>query len=76
MKSYHVLKTHRYEIKYSPKHYDDQYCLQHCLVQYDSTEWEGQMSSVISKNDTSIPQVHTEHEAKMLQILVSQVDAL
>ena len=45
-------------------------------MQYDSIDWEGPMSSVISKNDISIPQVHTEHKAKVLQILVSQVDAL
>ena len=34
------------------------------------------MLSDISKEDISIPQIHTELEAKVLQIFVSKIDAL
>ena len=48
-------------------------------MQYDnfnSIDWEGPMSNGISKDNFSIPQIHIEHEAKVLQILLSQVDPL
>ena len=53
--------------------------LNHCPVQYDnfnSIDWEGPMSNGISEGNFSIPQIHIEHEAKVLQILLSQVDPL
>ena len=42
----------------------------------DSIDWEGPMLSGISKDDISIPQIQTEHKAKVLQIFVSKIDAL
>ena len=45
-------------------------------VNFNSVDWEGPMSNGISGDDTSIPQIHTEHEAEVLQILLSQVDPL
>ena len=53
--------------------------LNHCSMQYgnfNSIDWEGQMSNGISEGDISIPQIHIEHEAEVLQILLSQVDPL
>ena len=53
--------------------------LNHCPMQYvnfNSIDWERPMSNGISGEDTSIPQIHTEHEAEVLQILLSQVDPL
>ena len=48
-------------------------------MQYDnfnSIDWEGPMSNGILEDNFSIPQIHIEHEAKVLQILLSQVDPL
>ena len=53
--------------------------LNHCPMQYDSfgsIDWEGPMSNGISEDDISIPQIHNEHEAELMQILLSQVDPL
>ena len=48
-------------------------------MQYDnfsSIDWEGPMSNGIWEDNFSIPKIHIEHEAKVLQILLSQVDPL
>ena len=53
--------------------------LSHCPMQYDnfdSIDWEGPVSNGISEDDINIPQIHIEHEAEVLQILLSHVDPL
>ena len=53
--------------------------LNHCPMQYDnfnSIDSEGPMSNGISEDNFRIPQIHIEHEAKVLQILLSQVGPL
>ena len=40
----------------------------------DNIDWEGPMLRGILKDD--IPQIHAEHEAKVLQIFVSKIDTL
>ena len=43
---------------------------------FDSIDWEGPVSNGISEDDINIPQIHIEHEAEVLQILLSHVDPL
>ena len=46
-------------------------------MQYDSCNsinWEGAKSNGISEDGISIPQIHIEHEAEVLQILISRID--